>query len=393
MARGPAPQKLKIGRWLRRRLRIVAGRRRTPYAIVQRAKILLLAHRGFGGEEIARKLGCSSRTVRKWKARFRARPRFDTLNEAERSGRPAVVPVDVRCELIRLACDRPEGDESPAPFRDVWTHQALADALEARTSYRLSVSEVGRILRNEELRPHRVKIWLKSSDPQFKEKAKRICDLYLEPPQGAAVVCVDEKPLQVLQRVQQTHVGPDGEVRYEFEYKRHGTQSLLAAFDIRTGRVFGRVVKKRTGKALVTFMNALARRYPTGDVYVVWDNLNTHYDGRDARWTKFNERQGGRFHFVYTPKHASWLNQVEIWFSILQRRILRYGDFDNPAAQKARVDGFIRHWNRFECHPFRWTWRSNARKNRRRKRRRPSGRRARTALCPSSKPKSSISTS
>ena len=207
-----------------------------------------------------------------------------------------------------------------------------------------------------------MKIWLKSSDPEFKKKAKRICGLYISPPDGAVVVCVDEKPLQVLERVQETHTAADGSVRSEFEYKRHGTQSLLAAFDIRTGRVFGAVVKKRNAKRLVSFMNALARRYPKGDVYVVWDNLNTHYDGRDLRWTKFNERAGGRFHFVYTPKHASWLNQVEIWFSILQRRILRYGDFETQAAQKDRVDGFIRHWNRFERHPFRWTWRSNGRK-------------------------------
>ena len=300
---------------------------------------------------------------------MRENPSLEALQDKPRTGRPSAVPLEVRCELIRLACERPEGEDSPAPFRDIWTQQALADALEARTSYRLSKSEVGRILRFEKLRPHRVKMWLKSQDPEFKPKAKRICDLYLKPPEGATVVCVDEKPLQVLERVRPTHRAKDGSVRYEFEYKRHGTQALLAAFDIRTGRVFGRVVKKRSAKRLVSFMNALARRYPKGDVYVVWDNLNIHYDGRDERWTRFNERHGGRFHFVYTPKHASWLNQVEIWFSILQRRVLRHGDFKTQTAQKDRVEGFIRHWNRYERHPFRWTWRSNTRKTRRPKRR------------------------
>jgi len=115
-------------------------------------------------------------------------------------------------------------------------------------------------------------------------------------------------------------------------------------------------------------MNALARRYPGREVYVVWDNLNTHYDGSDRRWTKFNQRHGGRFHFVYTPLHASWLNQVEIWFSILQRRILRYGEYKSRAAQKSRIDAFLRHYNRYERHPFNWTWRSNSRKNRKPKR-------------------------
>lgn len=88
-------------------------------------------------------------------------------------------------------------------------------------------------------------------------------------------------------------------------------------------------------------------------------NLNIHYDGKDARWQSFNARHGNRFRFVYTPKHASWMNQVEIWFSILQRRILKHGDFATPQIQAKRVSGFIRHWNRHECHPFRWTWRTD----------------------------------
>ena len=113
-------------------------------------------------------------------------------------------------------------------------------------------------------------------------------------------------------------------------------------------------------------MEALARRYPGRQVYVVWDNLNVHYDGRDERWIDFNARHNGRFHFVYTPKHASWMNQVEIWFSILQRRVLRYGDFSVPEQQKFRVEEFIHHWNRNEAHPFRWTWRTDSVQNRRR---------------------------
>jgi transposase len=157
----------------------------------------------------------------------------------------------------------------------------------------------------------------------------------------------------------------DASVRYEYEYRRHGTQALLAAFDIRTGHVFGRVVPNRNAEALVSFMHELAARYPKGDVYVVWDNLNIHYDGAEDRWRKFNEQHGGRFRFVHTPKHASWMNQVEIWFSILHRRVIKYGDFASPAVQAKRVLGFIAHWNEAERHPFRWTWRTDRRKNRR----------------------------
>jgi len=239
--------------------------------------------------------------------------------------------------------------------------------VEAETGERISVSEVGRILRFEDLRPHRVRQWLKSSDPDFDAKAKRVCNVYLRPPNGAVVVCVDEKSLQVLSRKHPTHVAPDdGSVRYEYEYKRHGTQALLAAFDVQTGAVLGKVVPSRSAKALVAFMESLARRYPDQKVYVVWDNLNIHYDGKDARWTEFNKRHGGRFRFVYTPKHASWMNQIEIWFSILQRRIIRHGDFQSASDQKKRITGFIRHWNRKERHPFRWTWRSDRSQNRQR---------------------------
>ncbi|MCP4444381.1 MAG: IS630 family transposase, partial [Myxococcales bacterium] len=115
--------------------------------------------------------------------------------------------------------------------------------------------------------------------------------------------------------------------------------------NVKTGSMFGRVVQHRTADALVSFMNALARRYPKKKIFVVWANLNTRYDGKDKRCTKFNKRHGGRFRFIYTPIHASWMNQVEIRFSILERRITKYGDFASRDEQAERVQGFIRHWN------------------------------------------------
>ncbi|MCP4447276.1 MAG: hypothetical protein GY811_18295 [Myxococcales bacterium] len=140
---------------------------------------------------------------------------------------------------------------------------------------------MGRILRFEKVRTHRIRQWLKSSDPNFLPKAKRICNLYTNPPKNSVVICVDEKPMQVFERKHPTRVDPrDGSVRYEYEYKRHGTQSLFAAFNVKTGSMFGGVVLHRTADALVSFMNALARRYPKKKIYVVWDNLNTHYDGK-----------------------------------------------------------------------------------------------------------------
>jgi transposase len=325
------------------------------HRVVVRSRVILLAADGASNEEIAHCTGTTPRTVGKWRRRFFEKPTLEALNDASRSGRPPRVALADRLEVIKLACNRPDKDKTP--YREVWTQQALADALFAETGIRLSRSEVCRILNAEGLRPHLVRPWLHSPDPEFRPKVERICDLYLTPPPDAVVVCVDEKPMQVLSRKHPTRVKRRAVVGVEYEYKRHGTQSLLGAFDTKTGQVFGRVVPKRSGEALVAFMNDLAARYPGREVYVVWDNLNIHYNGKVERWTEFNRMHGGRFHFVYTPLHASWVNQVEVWFSILERRVLRHGSFKSKAEQAQAVHGFIDHWNQHEVRPFRWTFR------------------------------------
>lgn len=332
--------------------------------MVQRARLALYAARGWTNADIARILGFDVRTVRTWRKRLAAAPRVETLEDAPRCGRPPEVPADVHAVLISLACDRPDGQ----PFRERWTRGSLSTALRQRTGFDLSVSEIGRVLRSVELRPHRVKMWLHSPDPDFEEKARRVCDLYLRPPKGAAIICVDEKTgMQALERAHPGRQALPGRLaREEFEYIRHGTRTLIAGFDVLTGKVFGQV-RRRTGAGLVRFMDALAERYPTGDVYVVWDNLNIHFDGVDKRWTRFNERHGGRFHFVYTPLHASWLNQIEMWFSILHRRALKGASFTSGDELGSVVRRFIAHWNRYDAHPFRWTFRGPRTKTPRRK--------------------------
>jgi len=207
-----------------------------------------------------------------------------------------------------------------------------------------------------------MRLWLHSPDPEFAPKVQRICELYRAPPPGSTVLSIDEKTcIQALARRYPTVYPAPGRLgRFEFEYKRHGTLVLLAAFDIRTGQLFGQCRPRRTAEDLLQFMGAVAQRYPRGEVYTIWDNLNIHCG---ERWRQFNERHGGRFHFVYTPKHASWVNQVEIWFAILQRRVLRYGNFRSREELRARVEGFIEHWNENEAHPFRWTFRGRFRQH------------------------------
>jgi transposase len=224
---------------------------------------------------------------------------------------------------------------------------------------RLSRTEVWRILQLRGVRPHRVAGWLHSSDPLFREKVAPICKLYVEPPPGATVLCFDEKPgMQAREHAHPMKLASRRRPgRKEFEYVRHGTVTLLAAFNVKTGEVFGRCLS-RTAENEVAFFEELAMRHPTGPVYVIWDNLNVH---TGKRWEDFNGRHGGRFHFLYTPKHASWVNQIECWFSILQRRVIRHGSFRSREALMRVVRGFIAYWNDVEAHPFRWRFRGEFR--------------------------------
>jgi transposase len=343
---------LPMSRNQRLQLRRLSRSTKAPFAWVQRASLILELRRGSGVAAAAERLGMSVRWASKWKQRWLESPQVAALADADRPGRPPVIATALKCELVKLACDRPPD----TALTLVWTQQGLADELHRQTGTVISRSTVQRVLSAEGLRPHRTRIWLHSPDPDFRQKVERVCELYLSPPSRGAVVCVDEKPMQVLARKHPSKREPDGCVRREFEYKRRGTCCLLAGFDVRTGQVLGSVVPRRTGDALVAFLERIAKQYPNGPVFIVWDNLNVHGDGEGKRWTKFNQRHGGRFQFVHTPLHASWVNQVEIWFSILQRRVLRHGSFTTAGQLAASVTGFIAHWNQVDAHPFRWTF-------------------------------------
>lgn len=343
-----------LTRQQRKALAALVRGQRVEYRTGLRARIILMVASGTPVAEVARRLSTTRVTVRQWRDRFLASGDLDDLCDLPRSGRPSQVPMEVRLELVKLACIRP--DEKRMRFRDTWTYKSLRVALRRETGHTLSISEIGRILRAEGMRPHRVSLWLHSPDPRFRAKVRRICRLYTSPPQGATVLCVDEKTcIQALsRRFPMRPSKPGCPNRFEFEYVRRGTRTLIGAFDIRTGEVFAHVRARRTAADLLAFMEDLARRYPTGDVYIVWDNLNIH---SGTEWIRFNRRHGNRFHFVYTPIHASWVNQIEIWFGILQRRVIRFGDFRTPAELERRLLSFIGHWNRHEAHPFRWTFR------------------------------------
>jgi transposase len=222
----------------------------------------------------------------------------------------------------------------------------------------MSWSTVQRILATVDLRPHKVRGWVHSPDPQFREKVTEITDLYLHPSPGSVVLSIDEKTgMQALERrFPDRPARPRRPARREFEYIRHGTQSLFCSFEVHTGRVIEQCGPTRKAADLRRFMARIAREYPHQTVHVIWDNLNIHYNGREKRWIHFNRRHRNRFVFHYTPKHASWVNQVELFFSILERECLRRGSFQSEEDLKQAVLAFIAYWNRDRARPFRWTF-------------------------------------
>lgn len=305
----------------------------------------------------ARCIGVSTKTVRKWRDRYLAQG-TEGLHDRRRIGAPPRFSVSQRCELIAIACDEPAAYGAPGGS---WTLDSLTAAATAHIDApTMSRSSVHRTLTEIVLRPHKVQMWLHSKDPLFKEKVNDIVGLHLEPPPGAVVLSIDEKAsIQALERPYKTKPALPGQPgRHEFECVRHATTSLMAAFDVQSGEVRHALGPTRTGDDLVAFMEEVATRYDDAErIIVIWDNLNTHLTGKSERWAAFNARHGNRFEFHYTPIHASWLNQVEVFFSILQKVCLRWRSCRSVAELEAAINAFIARWNEVDGHPFHWTFR------------------------------------
>jgi hypothetical protein len=368
---------------LGRRLRAATSSQREA----SRARIILACEIHGSAQAVGRAIRVHPSTVERWRARF-LEFGLCGLEDRPRPGRkPKFSPVQ-RLELVALACQPvvpPEDQGRSVPQLVVQANrqgktsfsieelqaEAKKRGRATRTLEELTTAAVQlgivptigkstyqRLLAKMDLRPHKTDMWIHSIDPQFREKATAVCELYLNPSPGSVVLCIDEKTgMQAIERrFPDRPAGPGRHRRREFEYKRHGTQSLLCAFEVHTGRAVARCGPTRKADDLVAFMEEVACLYPDVIVHVVWDCLNIHFDGRDGRWTAFNQRHGNRFVFHYTPKHASWVNQVECFFSIIQRQCLTNGNFRSAQELRDAVLSFIAYWNQEKAHPFRWTF-------------------------------------
>jgi transposase len=312
----------------------------SEHRLVERAKVILLLHQGVANLEIARQLNTRPARVSKWRQRF-AKRRLDGLRDADRKGRPSVYNEATDKRVLALL------DEPPPKGYGTWSGPLLAEALGD-----VSDDQIWRILRKYGIYLERRRSWCISTDPEFGPKAADIVGLYLNPPQNALVVCVDEKPsIQALERAQGWLRLPNGKAvsGYSHGYKRHGTTTLFAAFDIATGRVQAGHYSRRRRREFLDFMNEVVAANPDRDIHVILDNLNTHKPKED-RWLKRHPR----VHLHFTPTYSSWLNQVECWFSILSRKALSGVSFTSPKQLRDAIDKFITVYNE-KAEPFEWT--------------------------------------
>ncbi len=314
----------------------------TEPRLAQRARVILASAQGLDLPEVVRQSGLSRQNCSKWRRRFVAE-RLSGLQDRPRKGRPLSISPELRLKVMALACTKPQ-DGSNA-----WTLRKLERALG------VSDSSVYRILHAGQLKPHKVEYWCgKSPDPEFEAKQAAILGLYLDPPDNALVLSVDEKTgIQALDRTQpMLPLQPGRPRRQTATYTRHGTACLLAALAVHEGEVAGRCVDRNTHQEFLAFLKYLYRRYPGKHLHIIMDNLATHKHREVSAWAA--KRRRLTIHF--TPTYASWLNQVEIWFNIFSRDVIRGGIWRSKRELVNQILYYIKKYTEERARPFQWTY-------------------------------------
>jgi len=310
----------------------------TTQGVALRAKVILASAKGEGVRPLARRLGVSPNTVAVWRRRYR-RQGLAGLRTLSRAGRPRRITAAKEQAVISATLRKPK-------VATHWSARRLAKEVG------LSSATVHRIWQKYGLQPHRVETFKFSRDPEFDAKLADIVGLYLDPPERALVLCVDEKSqIQALNRTQPAlPMWPGLPARMTHDYTRHGTTSLFAALEVASGKVHGRCFKRHTHLEFIAFLESLARRYPRRELHLICDNYGTHKHPAVRQWLAAHPH----FHLHFTPTSASWLNLVERWFALITGQAIRRGSFDSVGRLERTIMRWLAHWNE-NAQPFHWT--------------------------------------
>lgn len=330
-------------------------RQKTPNGLARRARAMLLLEQGQTYLHTASQVGLAECHVRKWARRFREQG-IPGLFEKPRPGRVPIFSPEVALHIVKVACERPD---QVGCSLSRWDCPELARKLQADgVAQSISPATIRRILRSQKLKPWQHHLWLSAKVPRdegFAQLVRTLVDLYTRPlAQNELVLCVDEKTnLQPRPRLAATLPSlPGRPVRLEHEYKRVGALHLFAAFDTRTGKVYARTEMRKRQVEFIAFLAQLEQELAASKtrVYLVMDNLKMHKGKQVQAWLMAHPR----FICHFTPVHCSWMNQVEQWFSILQRKRLSFSDFADLTHLADRLMAFVHDWN-LHAHPFKWS--------------------------------------
>jgi len=323
----------------RKQLKSISLSRNLPHSMVMRAKVILMSDSGMNNTCIAKALGTSIFTVSHWRNRY-IREGLEGLHDEFRSGRPRSVSDEAIAMLVNKTL------QSQPTGATHWTIRAMA----SKTG--LAKSTVHRVWQAFGLQPHKQRSFKLSTDPLFVEKVRDIVGLYLNPPDKAIVLCVDEKSqIQALDRTQPAlPMGLGYSEGVTHDYIRHGTTTLFAALDVANGSIIGQCKQRHRHQEYLEFLRHLDKNIPAGlDVHIVADNYATHKHPSTRGWMANHPR----YHVHYTPTAASWLNQVEIWFNIITKKAIKRGAFQSVADLKRKIMDFIENYNQHP-RPFKW---------------------------------------
>jgi transposase len=315
--------------------------RTLPAEDVRRSRLILMLADGNSYRIIQAALGCNRSYISQWKQRFE-RDGLAGLYSRHKGSTPSKKAMKLEVKILARVQQKPSDGSTH------WSVRKLA--LDVGTN----PMRVSRVLRRARLKPHRIERYIASNDPEFEEKAADIIGLYMNPPQHAAVFCVDEKTaIQALDRLDPVlPLSPGRAERHGFEYYRHGTLSLYAALNTETGEVVGKTAERHTSEEFVAFLSEIVAHQPKGrEIHIIADNLSAHKTKRvDAFLAQY---KNVRMHF--TPTYSSWLNQVELWFNKVERDVIARGVFTSTPDLSRKLMHYIREGNK-NPKPFKWSY-------------------------------------